>query len=299
MYSDEFGCIPVPFRVDWGSGSIEPVGDFEEAASWLTEVAHPDGFVYPPQSETVTVGVDGTTTRVPKTRRPAHLWSPPATHRITLPGAPPGEENRRQLAGFVIHFAAFLYGYRAQFTEWWVDGRLPAVSRTDLVTQALRESHLRVCFTKAVAAWTTWGERSRRVIGNAFYFYNRAPMYEWDWEQFQGEYQVLDAFYAVARAELGAPKARHHERLASLCLKFSVQSDAGVFDAIASYRNDLTHEILWGQGMPGEGFGEGFRKTMLLRNINRRIGLGLLGIESGYVRSPWRSQLSHMLALNP
>jgi hypothetical protein len=82
-------------------------------------------------------------------------------------------------------------------------------------------------------------------------------------------------------------------------LKFGVQSDAGVFDAIASYRNDLTHEILWGQGMPGEGFVEGFRKTMLLRNINRRIGLGLLGIESGYVRSPWRSQLSHMLALNP
>jgi hypothetical protein len=298
MYTDVFGCIPVPFEVDWGSGRIEPVEDFRLAVDWVADAAHADGYIYPPNQHTVTENVDGTTTPVPKTTRPAHLWSPPATHRITLRDVAAGDENRRRLGGFLIHLAAFLYGFRAQFSDWWIDGRLLTKSRTDLVSAALRESQLKVCFAQSTDSWTQWSEQSRRVMANALYFHNRVPVYEWDWERFQAEYQVLDALYAVAKAELGTPDTGHRKRLEVLCGQFGVQVDSDVFGDIATYRNALVHEILWGEGMPGEGFPEGYRKAHSLRNINRRLGLAILGISCGYVRSPWRSQLSHMLHLD-
>ena len=123
-------------------------------------------------------------------------------------------------------------------------------------------------------------------------------MYEWDWERFQAEYQVTDAFYAVARRELGTEQVRHCERLKTLCTQFNIQTDVATFREIARFRNALVHEVVWGEGMPGEGCVEGYRKGQLLRHINRRLGLAVLGISAAYVRSAWSAMLSHALDLD-
>ncbi|MCH7563376.1 MAG: hypothetical protein IH968_06070 [Gemmatimonadetes bacterium] len=123
-------------------------------------------------------------------------------------------------------------------------------------------------------------------------------MYEWDWERFQAEYQVLDAFYAIGRRELGTPKVNHSKRLETLCHQFRIPIDDAAFTAIAKYRNALIHEVVWGEGMPGEGFIDGYRKGQLLRHVNQRLGLAILGISAAYVRSSWAALLSRALDLD-
>lgn len=297
MYVEDFGCVLTPFRAEWSEGLIEPIPGFEDSKRWVEEHSHPDGYVYPPQIHTVTEARDGTTTPVPNTTRPALLWSPPATHSLTLKHETPGDLTRKGVAGFVIHFAGFLCGYRSQFSDWWTDGRIPAKCQADLGGIGRREASQ--CLDKASATWSSWGHESRQVMINALYFHNRLSLYEWDWERFQAEYQVMDALYAVARRELGTPRVKHHERLEALCNQFGVPIDVPAFQDIAKYRNALVHEVLWGTGMPGEGFVEGHRKGMLLGHINRRLGLAVLGISAAYVRSPWASLVTRRLDLDP
>lgn len=296
MYTDEFGCILSPFRATWQTGAIEPLPDFDTTKTRVEAAANPDGYVYPPRTHTVTEHRDGTTTPVPRTERPAFLWYLPATHRLTLDHAGGTEEIRRGLGGFLIHFSGFLHGYRSQFAEWQIDGRLPAKARTDLAL--IKKTEVDACFDKAVATWTNWSDASRRNLTNALYFHTRAPLYEWDWERFQAEYQVLDAFYAVGKRELGTPKVGHYQRLETLCNQFGIRIDDAAFAAITKYRNALIHEVAWGEGMPGEGFIDGYRKGQSLRLINRRLGLAILGISAVYVRSSWTAHLSYALDLD-
>ena len=47
-YTDSFGFLPVPDKLEFASGSVTPVPKFEEVCETVARWVHPDGHVYPP-----------------------------------------------------------------------------------------------------------------------------------------------------------------------------------------------------------------------------------------------------------
>jgi hypothetical protein len=122
------------------------------------------------------------------------------------------------------------------------------------------------------------------------FLHNRGPGYHWDWERLQTEYQVLDAFYAVARTRYNLPKSKHPKRIEILCKQFGLYRPADLVERIVNLRNNLIHEALWGGKMPGTaGDEESFYAPIWLRRFNQRLGLAILGFENDYVSSRWNT----------
>ncbi len=128
------------------------------------------------------------------------------------------------------------------------------------------------------------------------FLHNRVSVYEWDWEQFLSEYQVLDAFFAVARDEFGVTARDHPDRIKALSNRCGLYSIPSLVRRIVDLRTDLVHEALWGGQMPGTA-----PKTDLveirLRQLNQRIGIALLGINTDYISTSWKSLSSCAFSL--
>jgi hypothetical protein len=133
-------------------------------------------------------------------------------------------------------------------------------------------------------------QRERTVVINAMFLHNRGVGYHWDWERLQTEYQVLDAFYAVAKACFKLPSSKHAKRIEILCKQFGLYWPADLVDRIVDLRNNLIHEALWGGQMPGTAPDEEtFYAPIRLHKFNQRLGLAILDFENEYVSSRWNT----------
>ena len=123
------------------------------------------------------------------------------------------------------------------------------------------------------------------------FLHNREAGYNWDWERLQTEYQVVDAFYAVARSRFKLTyRQKHGKRIEILCKQFGLYWPADLVDRIVDLRNNLIHEALWGGQMPGTAPDEEtFYAPIWLRRFNKRLGLAILGFENDYVSSRWNT----------
>jgi hypothetical protein len=290
LYTDEFGYMPVEERIEWPGGSIEPAPSFAEAVSWVQQEANRDGYLYPPLVHTRTLALDGSSSKVPNSDRPALLHRLPPTHLLTLDAEGDEQSLRRGLAGFVVHFAGCLYGHRCQFSDWWVDGRVPLRPQTDHVS--IRPNEAVLCLTRAVETWMTLSDHERIVAINALFLHGRSACYEWDWERFQAEYQVLDASFSLAKRRLGTKRIPHKERIRMLCAEFGLRMDEERVGKMVEIRNELIHEALWGGASPLEAQGEPLA-PLWLHNFNSRLLLAILGIRAQYIGSAWWSLGRH------
>lgn len=252
-----------------------------EVTARLKELASPDGYVYGSSEEE-------------KPGPLSFLRHLPVTHKISLPGLVDGQPAARYgEGGLVAHLLGLLYGYRAQFCDWWVEGRLRAHSDADHSPPGAEQASL--CVDRALAAWRQWPGRQRTVMINALYLHGRTDVYEHEWERFQAEYQVVDAVYSVAKAvgQLPAPPRRrkdyaHKERMSVLCTALGLVNDSDKLEAIVALRNELLHEALWDGRMPGEARGEiSFRASYWVHKFSRRALLATLGLQGTYIGSPW------------
>jgi hypothetical protein len=298
VYEDRFAYIPVRLDFRWGQGTVRTLEGFEGVVDWFNSSLHPDGHLYQVQN-TVRMGWgDEAGQEVPNSERGALVFSLPATHGITLQG-PSGDvdEARRGPAAFVIHFLGFLFGRRCQFDGWFFDLRLSSRSHADcFLAPTDRAAEL---LTRAFDTWSRAPRRTRTVLTNALYMHNRAPCYEWSWERFIAEYQVFDALYSAASTLHGVKARRHADRFAALADRFGLWKDEPLFDSIASVRNDLFHEALWGGVMPGDAApSEVYRAPMLLHFINQRLGLAVVGLSGPYIGSNWQSLQTYRLELD-
>ena len=284
LYTDEFGYIPVEERIEWTGGSIEPAPSFAEAVSWMEQEANRDGYLYPPIVHTRSLDVDGSSSKVPNSERPALLHRLPPTHLVNLDADGDEHSLRRGLAGFVVHFTGFLYGYRCQFFDWWVDGRVPLRPHNDYIS--LRPSDATLCLTRAVETWLSWSERDRMVANNVLFLHGRTTCYEWDWERFQAEYQVLDGAFSLVKTRFSRKQIPHKERIKVLCAEFGLLMDEERIDRIVRMRNELIHEALWGGASPLEAQGEPLAPVWL-HNFNARLLLAIFGIRAQYTASAW------------
>jgi len=114
-------------------------------------------------------------------------------------------------------------------------------------------------------------------------------VYENEWELFQAEYQIVDAVFRIAHKthQLVDPK-KHGERIRCLCDFFGIPSDDAKVGHIVKLRNELLHEALWDERMPGEARSpDSLYASIWLHKLTRRLLLAVLGITGTYVQSGW------------
>jgi hypothetical protein len=280
-YLDSFGWVPTLPLLEFAIGTVRPLPHIGEIKDRLEQLASPDGYFYGGDEEE-------------KAGPVSFLRRIPASHEIRLPDCASDQSAARYgEAGLLAHLLGLLYGYRVQFFDWWVEGRLRSQSETDHSPPGA--NHASLCVERALAAWRQWPDRQRTVMINALYLHARADVYQQEWERFQAEYQVVDAVYSVARAvgQLPPPPKRrrdhaHKERMATLCTALGLANDSDKLEAIVALRNELLHEALWDGRMPGEARGEvSFRAPYWLHKFSRRALLATLGLRGTYIGSPW------------
>lgn len=288
MVEDKFYRLRSKESFAWDGGAVDPVPNVREILD-STRAKSLRGYVYPPVITTTEETVTGTgisRREVLHSQRSSLLWRMQPTHELKIRSSDDKETLRRGLSGFVIHLLGMLYGDRCQFHNWWIDGRASLGTNNDIILPwGVVES---ICST-AIDTWTTWQERSQKVLINALYFHNRSPGLEWDWERFGHTYQAFDAIYAVAKAEHELPRTAHRARWQSVCDNFGLESHSTEFAEIVCLRNDLLHEVLWAGGMPGSDQLPVPQLTTYMRNFNTRFVIAVLGIDADYVRTDWRS----------
>jgi hypothetical protein len=288
MHHDSFGVLRHPVVIAFDGGEIRPLKDHSSIVAQVDEGINPDGFYYPPPQVTVSETRRGEE-EVPRSKRCALVYSLPPTHTIRL-DSPVQSDFRRGDGGFLIHLAAYVFGTRLQFSDWWVEGRIPIRQRTHAVE--VTTSKATAFFSAAYATWRTWNDTTKKNFTGAIYLHSKAPGYEWTWEQFLMEYLVLDSLWRhaddVHRLGRAKTKVKHHERIERLCTHFALWYDNGVAGEIVGLRNELFHEAIWEGDTPG--FAVSYRGHHLcncLRALNQRLIAAAAGFKGPYSGSSW------------
>ncbi len=287
MYRDLFGFIPEKLDFTFDGGGIKTICDPSEAVSWLKKYSNPEGFIYPPVVRSKNRGSDSNSDSREYCEYPEILQRLPATHEIQLTNIEQNEEIRNSESGFIIHCLGFLFGWRCQFADWWFEGPVNSKKQNDY--NIMPSSLGGFCLDKALQKWRSWPQRERIVCTNALFLHNRTQVYVWDWERFQAECQVLDAFFKIANRQYGVPGGGHAIRIKKLCEYFDLYIDPTLVDEIVKLRNVLVHEALWGGQMPCSAPQGTFHMPIWLHKFNQRLGLAILGIENEYIRTSWKS----------
>jgi len=290
-YPDTFGFIPAAFSIDSQVATVRPLDSLQATLTGLDDCLHPDGFIYPPISCTMeyTLG-DRTPRKQPRSDRPAPLQGLPATHSLTIATPSPLDEDPRLgVAAFVVHLLGWIYGFRAQFSDWWFDGRVPHKPQCDYHQPT--DSQASLVVERSLAAWYGFPPRQRQVATNILYLGNRAASYEMTWERFQAEYMIADALFALAKSA-GHIKAKkripHAARLDVMCSAFGIPTDSAIVERIITLRNDLLHEALWEERMPGATVSHfSYTAALFLHGISKRVSLSLFGVRGLYVHTAW------------
>jgi hypothetical protein len=278
---DTIYFLPRPVELHFQGGSLIPVDDFEtNKQSVMAGVV--DGFLY--------------------YFNPIPIFRlDKASHILEVTETPLGN-FREEDGAFLMHLAAYLYGFRLQFRDWFVDGRLPMQSTHHIF---VGEKEAERFFSVAYERWRTWDKTDRRFFTNILYTHSRVPIYYWDWEEFSAEYMVTDSLFKHAKKVLGLlDTGGHRNRIKNMCSHFGVQEDNSshpqnatmqtcdaLIREIVALRNDLLHEALWHDKTPGYGGGTRtpYWHKFLLRGINQRLIAAMLNFQGNYTSSDWRN----------
>lgn len=294
--TDLVGFLPIRDALHFAGGRLEPAPAFDEVSAYVKDVTNADGFVYPPIVYRATASsLDlkrAKWTEVPKTRRQAHLHHLPPSHFLYLDQPPACGDLRSSDGAFLIHLTGYLFGYRMQFHDWWIDGRARMSSAHAVYVASQTASKF---IGHAYAEWRCWPQSEQKRFTNALYMLGRGPLYEWDWESFTIYYMVFDALYRTARKLHGVPNATHAERPKEMCRHYGLVFDQNLLTKIVTLRNELFHEALWFGAMPGfDPAGETWNRVSELRRICERLIPAMLGYKNQYVASPWNTFGQHV-----
>lgn len=289
MTVDYFGYLDRKEGYVFDGVTVWPIEDFDEARKLVRQDLNVDGFVYPPmQKNTI---VDPLTLKhvedVPNTARPALLHRLPTSHKIELVSDLSIEELRRGPSAFVMHLLGFFTGYRLQFYNWWLDGRVPInMSNGIHIYQHIIEDLLSHCF----AVWKSWSTENQKLMTNLLYMFTRSKHYEWTWECFTANYMVIDGLWELHRRLNGVKNDHtpHRERIKNLCQYYEVPINDTHLARIVSLRNRLFHEALWDNGQPcSAGSEDSHLMPLFLQNIIMRLVPAMFNYKTSFINTGW------------
>ncbi len=294
MYQDQFGFLSSFFnKIEIEYGTIEPLENYREIEEQVRQEQHKDGFFYPPivKSFNTDIFLGRIIEEIPNTRRPAHLYKLPMSHGIQLDVSGDKQEIRNGIGGLIIYLLSYLLGTRLQFEDWWVDGRIPMKNTHNIL---LHHTTMEQFISHSCRIWQNWPETAKHLFINILYMNSRTPSYQWVWEQFMINFMVFDACYKLSK-ELGKIKKKDsrggmQSKLKAMCETYGLLFDKKNIKIIADLRNQLFHEALWDNELPGMGKGrQAFTHVYNLRRLNQRLIPALLNYQTGYIGTSWLS----------
>jgi hypothetical protein len=300
-YQDKFGYIPIDLEINLSIGKVSTLPTFTQTKKDFVKLVRRDGFIYPPIQHLARKTIKGKYRKVPFSERATPLYPLPPTHNVLLDTIINQSDARHDVAGFLIHFLGFLFGYRCQFENWNIDGRIRAISSSDHSHPSSDQTG--VIVQKAIDTWRNFLPRQRTVATNLLFLHQRASTVMFEWERFQAEYQVFDAIFALARDTRRLKtksKIPHEERLKHLCAIYDMPIKIDLIETIVRLRKDLIHEALWDEGMPGEArSSESLYSSIWLNKLSRRLVFAIFGFEGKYISSSWWTLGSYLFDIKP
>ncbi|MDR4469847.1 MAG: hypothetical protein MRJ68_16380 [Nitrospira sp.] len=296
LKAGRFGFLPIERTISFSGGALVLLDNYQDSVGLVNAATNADGFVYPPIERMFRAQpkiLDGQFVpedhwdwaEVPKTERPAHLHRLPASHELRLQVPLLNNDIRKNDGAFLMYLAGYLFGYRLQFFDWWLDGRINMKSSHNINVSNDTASKF---FSGSYTTWTAWPLDTRRHFTNILYMNSRSELYEWDWERFMITYMVFDACYKHATGMMQVQSCTHKDRLKEMCGRYGLYYDGGICAEIVDLRNRLFHEALWDGGQPCSSGGQrSFMFTECLRGINQRLIPAMLGYYTKYIGSRW------------
>jgi len=251
-----FGFLPYKYNLKFSAGEIVPVPEFDERLALIKKCANEDGYLYLPQ--------------------PPRLFSLKPSHELHVSHEREGN-IREGSAGFIIHFLAFLFATRLQFSDWYFDGRVPVAARHRTVLTVTTGHHAEQYLDRAFKTWAAWPEPEQRRFTSILYVFSRTCAYQWDWEEFIIQYMVLDALWKMGQQLFSLRAKNHEDRVRVLCAHFSYNVENWIdVKELVRLRNDLFHETLWHQARPSSTVGEVTEKPPYYMHARMLIPIEML-----------------------
>jgi len=293
MVLEKFGFLFFDDQLSFHGFLIKPVDNYKDVAKEVEEYVNQDGFIYPPMSHKVKLeAISGRVVEeITKTYRPAVFYQLPASHEIILKNSKNKNITREGLLGLILHSLAYMFGTRLQFHDWWFDSRIPVKVTTHNIN--FDKNDLEHFLDHTLNKWKSWDSKNQKLFITILYMLSKSACYEWDWERFAIEYMIVDACFRLSQ-DLGLLQSRrrirHRERIKKLCEAFDIPHDEAYINDIVDIRNNLFHEITWGDGLPGRaGSSKTYKMGDDLRRLNQRLILAILEYKTNYIHTDWRS----------
>ena len=307
MVLDKFGFLFFDDQLSFHGFLIKPVDNYKELAKEVEEYVNQDGFIYPPMSHKIKLeAISGRVVEeITKTYRPAVFYQLPASHEIILKNSKNKNITREGLLGLILHSLAYMFGTRLQFHDWWFDSRIPVKVTTHNIN--FDKNDLEHFLDHTLNKWKSWDSKNQKLFITILYMLSKSACYEWDWERFAIEYMIVDACFRLSqnlgllqlgekiphskrRKKLCKTRIRHSERIKKLCEDFKIPHDETYINDIVDIRNDLFHEITWGNGLPGSaGSSKTYKMGDDLHRLNQRLILAMLEYKTNYIHTKWWS----------
>jgi len=233
--------------------------------------------------------------KIPKSQRPSFLYRIPCSHKLSFSISCNKGDIRRGPAAFIVHLLAYLFDTRLDFFDWQMDGRIPTNSPLYIHFSHKTLEHF---LSHSFRFWNVLdSDCCKNLMVNILYMHSRAHLYEWDWEKFTVAYFVLDGIYKLSDILYGKPKnrsasflkkARHKDRIITLCEYYDLAFDQTIIAEIVNLRNNLFHETLWDNSRPCSKSGEsGVRNSRNIIKLNQRLIPALIGYQNSFIQSKW------------
>jgi hypothetical protein len=285
MSVGELGFLPEMNTYRGGGVVIEPHPEIANRIESLEDYGEVhDGWFYPLST---LVPPPPPSPRIPPLR-----YSLPDTHVLS---PSPGQSSFDwQLCDLLITVLGFFRGLRLVPVGHYHPARA-ATHIGQLVDFNCGAEHVEKALDKAALFKEQYGHALSKQLYGAFHWYLASQSYGHEFEVFTAQYIVLDSCWGLCR-KVSTPRGeclkrpRHSERVEEMCAKFliPIPSWAKVSDErsrLSELRNAVFHAGLFADEALGFGLPEENIVNELIR-LNSRLLVGLLGIESDYVKLP-------------
>jgi hypothetical protein len=294
-FIDKFGYLPEPVEIVFSIGKITPLPELPEIYKNVSEHSYKNSYLFPPQIITKIPKKKDIENNIienfewvdePGSQRPAPMMYLPPTHSIEIQG-PYCSSGRMGIGTFLINLAAFLYGTRAQFYDWKVDGRA-IIKRRNCFIASKKPREL--FFEAALDIWKNKPDEYRIRIANILFLYLRALSEEYDWLEFTLLYMVFDSCYWLANKYYGVTAKTHKERFNKVSNCFNIYKSNINFNKWSKDRNNLFHEALWHGNTPGSStISKNYVHLLYFQSFLCRVISALLGYDNSFISSKWDS----------
>lgn len=283
--------LPVPFSF----GEVRPLSSniANLVARWGKEHGHADGWVYPttlPWEQAVETS-DGAEVEQtwPRGEPKPTLWHLEPTHQLIWTHRDHGD-GQRYLPAIVMNALGWAFGNRLQFDDWRVDGRVRWRCSPSFIVPTGKVGEL---LTHVVETALALKGKQLELL-TALALHNRVPVYTWDWERHHWQYVALDACWRLLQYRNLVPSRNvpgHAQRIATVCTSLGIPRLVTAERRIVEQRNELVHQGLWCQGMPGyEGTDDAHFDYFRLRRLVDRVLLHVFDIDCQLRTRSWDVQ---------